>query len=165
MRALKGRSHLVDNHPPLLELNSDGIGRRRGDELVEVRRDVDTGPLGVVEGTLANEVRNGVGNVLDALLEEVIGLLADLLLEQLDDLGEGLLLVLGRLGKVVDGGNGGTLRGSLDGLLGRDGESADLGEGGRLDDALDSGQDGGGVKGGEVLGANELEQVGDEDDL
>lgn len=66
---------------------------------------------------------------------------------------------------MVDGGDGSSSGSGLDGLLGRDGESTNLGEGGRLDDTLDSGKDGGHVKGGEILGANELEQVGDEDDL
>lgn len=66
---------------------------------------------------------------------------------------------------MVDGGDGSTLDGGLDGGLGLEGEGADLGEGGRLDDASDSGEDGGGVEGGKVARANEFEQVGDEDDL
>lgn len=57
--------YLVDIEPPLDELSGDGVGGRLGDELVEVGRDVDGLPLLVLEGALADEVRNGVGGVGD----------------------------------------------------------------------------------------------------
>lgn len=158
-------SYLVDGHPPLEKLDGKGIGGLLADERGEVRSDVGSLPLGLGEGALAGELGDGVGDGGDVDVDELVGLLARLLLDETLDLDDGVLLVDESLGEVVDGGNGGSLLGGSDGLLGGLGESTDLGEGGGLDDALNTVLDGGGVEGGEVGRADELEQVGDEDDL
>lgn len=158
-------THPLDVHPPLPELDRDGLSGGLADEVGEVGANVDTLPLGLVKGTLADHLGDGVGDKGDGDLEELVGLLSSLLLSDADQLGERGLLVDEGLGQVVDGRDGGILDGRLDGRLGLLSEGTDLGEGGGLDDTVDSGEDGGGVEGSEVGRSDELEQVRDEDDL
>jgi hypothetical protein len=161
----KTGTHPLNVHPPLPELDGDGLSGGLADEVGEVGSNVDTLPLGLVEGTLADHLGDGVGDKGDGDLEELVGLLSSLLLGDADELSEGGLLVDEGLGQVIDGGDGSTLDGRLDGGLGLLSEGSDLGEGGGLDDTVDSGEDGGGVEGSEVGRSDELEQVRDEDDL
>ena len=131
----------------------------------EVGSDVNAIPLRCVEGTSSDELGEGERDGGEGSLEECVGLGSSLLLEDRHELVEGGLLVEEGFGHVVDSGDGGSFDGGFDGGSRFLGEFSDFGEGGGFLDSDDTGEDGGTVKSGQIGGSDELEQIGDENDL
>ena len=131
----------------------------------EVGSDVDAVPVGLVERSSSDELREGEGNGGEGELEERVGLGSGLLLEGDHELVECRLLVNEGLGHVVNSGNGGTFDGGFDSSSRFFGEFSNFGERGGFLDSNDTGEQSGTVEGGQIGGSDEFEQIRNENDL